>query len=93
MKFCIQETFIVIYYFYSALQPILLRLLDYHIRKTDQNNTTSYIMHGHTAALLLLLAEAAKHNWSLIAPYVPLLTGLAVKKWFSQTCALTEFFV
>lgn len=79
--------------FFSALKPIFLRLLNYHLQKTDQNNTTSYTIHGHTAALLILLAEAAKSNWNLISDYVPILTGLAVKKWFAQAGELTNFSV
>lgn len=77
----------------STLQPIFIRLLDYHIQKTDQNNATSYIMHGHVAALLNLISEIAKKNWNLISVYLTLLIDLGVRKWFAQTCNLTEFSV
>lgn len=50
-------------------------------------------MQGHVAALLILLGEVARENWSLISVYVPLITDLAVKKWFAQTFQLQEFFV
>lgn len=50
-------------------------------------------MQGHIAGVLILLAEVAKRNFQLIAPFIPLITGVAVQKWFTQCGSLTEFFV
>lgn len=85
--------FFVYFNVFSELQPFLLRLLDSHIQKTDQNNSMSYVMHGHVAALLILLSEVAKSNFQLIVPFVPLLTGLTIEKWSKQCAGLTEFSV
>lgn len=81
------------YFNFSGLQPILQRLLNYHVRNTDLSNTTSYVMQGHAASVLILLSEITKKNWELIAPYVPLITDLAARKWSAQCAGLTDYFV
>lgn len=79
--------------YFHSLQPVLLRLVDYHVQKTNMSNDTSYVMQGHVASILILLSEVAKMNYELVRPFVPLIEGLAAQKWCVQCCGLTNFFV
>lgn len=78
---------------FSNLGPILWKMLEFHVHNTNLVPTTSYVIQGHVAALLNLLSEVAKIEYSSITKYTPLLLDIAAEKWITQCCVLEEFSV
>lgn len=79
------------YFIFSMLQPILMKLLDYHFNNTNFHPKSTFVRHGHISALLILLRRVTKQNYSLIVPYLPLLLGLCLPKWAAQFSSLKEY--
>lgn len=77
---------------YRDLEPVLWRMLDFHVHNTNVQATTSYVIQGHVAALLNLLTEAVKQNYNM-SIFTPLLNDIALNKWTTQFSLLEEFTV
>ncbi|KAF5272229.1 hypothetical protein FQA39_LY01311 [Lamprigera yunnana] len=75
---------------FFQLQPIFLRLLDFHVKNTNIA-TSSYVKQSHVAALLILLSKVFQNNVTHCDPFLQLLRDYAFWKWISQVEALTEF--
>ncbi|KAJ8917851.1 hypothetical protein NQ315_010764 [Exocentrus adspersus] len=76
---------------FSALQPVLLNMLNYHFKNTNLDIVTTFARQGHASALLILLANAAKRNYNLITPFLTTLIEMCLPKWSFQFGILTEF--
>lgn len=68
-------------------------MLHHHIQRTSQDVTTSYTMHGHVGAILILIASVAKKQSYHILPYIDLLTEQPLQKWVTQFNNSTKFLV
>ncbi|VEN64180.1 unnamed protein product [Callosobruchus maculatus] len=76
---------------YSELEPILLRMLNYHSRSTNFNFDTTFVRQGHVAALLTLLGNEFQKNSSRAVPFLPLLIEQCLPKWISQFCSIETY--
>nr|CAI5819455.1 unnamed protein product [Callosobruchus analis] len=78
---------------YSELEPILIRMLNYHSRNTNFNFDTTFVRQGHVAALLTLLGNEFQKNSSRAVPFLPLLIEQCLPKWVSQFCSIDTYAV
>ncbi|KAK5645366.1 hypothetical protein RI129_006666 [Pyrocoelia pectoralis] len=76
--------------YFDQMQPILLRLLDFHVKNTNLASS-SYCMQSHLAALLIFLSKVFQNNLSYAGLYLPMLQNYAFLKWATQFESLGEF--
>ncbi|EFA10420.1 RNA polymerase II-associated protein 1 [Tribolium castaneum] len=72
-----------------VFQPVLVEMLNYHLKNTDVSMSVTYVRQGHVAAIVSLIGSCWK-NASLVTPFLGTLETCA-SKWFSQFMTLTEF--
>lgn len=70
--------------YFSVLQPILLRLLHYHVYNT--NVDASLVLQAHVSSLLNLLCHCNN-----IEPFLDIILKVAIPKWTTQFCNIQEF--
>ncbi|XP_018327334.1 RNA polymerase II-associated protein 1 [Agrilus planipennis] len=76
---------------FKVLQPILLRMLDFHVRNTSAVFYTSYVVQSHISALLNLISNVSKKDYVCILPYISLLIDPAMFKWTAQFGSQSEY--
>lgn len=72
-------------------QPVLINLLDYHFKNTNFNQKTTFVRHGHVAALFVLFSKIIERQYALIIPFLPLIVEQCLPKWASQFESLTNY--
>ncbi|XP_044261913.1 RNA polymerase II-associated protein 1 [Tribolium madens] len=75
--------------YFQVCQPVLMEMLNYHLKNTDANMSTTYVRQGHVAAIVGLIGSCSQ-NSNLVASYLSTLETCA-RKWFSQFMTLTDF--
>uniref|UniRef100_A0A1Y1JZ13 RNA polymerase II-associated protein 1 n=1 Tax=Photinus pyralis TaxID=7054 RepID=A0A1Y1JZ13_PHOPY len=75
--------------YFEQMQPILIKLLDFHVKKTDLASS-SYCIQSHAAALLIFLSAAFRSNASCAGQFLPLLHEYALSKWVAQFGSLSD---
>lgn len=79
-------------YFYSVLEPVLLKLLTYHLQNTNVDNKTTFVRNGNVSAFFNLLGNVAQNQFVLIQPFIVLILE-CLSKWGAQFTQLSEFSV
>lgn len=70
-----------------------MTMLIYHINNTDVNEKATFVRQSHASSLINLIQAVCTHNKELTNPYVEIITGTAVKKWFTQLELLQQTLV
>ncbi|KAJ3642874.1 hypothetical protein Zmor_025623 [Zophobas morio] len=73
----------------EVLQPVLIELLNYHLKNTNFDMSTTYVRQGHVSALLILIGGCCKRV-TLVSPFLSTLHS-CMTKWFKQFMTLNEF--
>lgn len=79
--------------YFTILQPVLLKTLDYHLNNTDLNIKTTFVRQGHVSALVILLSQIVEQQFCLIAPFLDVIFEHCAPKWISQFMILDSFAV
>lgn len=79
--------------YFTILQPVLLKLLEYHANNTDLDGRTSFIRQGHAGALLVFLSQVSNKQFSLLHPFVAVIFDRCLPKWATQFAVLECFAV